>query len=194
MLSAPLLDLADMTFRSLAAHPVLLALTMMVATFFLEDVATVAAGLLVSQMVVAPLPALLAVLIGTILGDLALHLMGRFLAQTSWGLSLRSRPQVAAAESWLSARSGIALGVARFVPGLRLPVYAASGFIRTPFLRVAGIVVAVSLIWTPTVFWLSAKAGAAGSQLPPGLAVLVALLALALITLAPRLTHRVAAA
>lgn len=185
------LSLAETVFRALTAHPVLLAITMMVATFFLEDVATVAAGLLASQMALAPIPALMAVLIGTILGDLTLHLAGRGLAHTAWGRKLRSRPGVASAESWLRAHSTLVLALARFVPGLRLPVYAASGFVRTPFPRVAGIVVAVSLIWTPAVFWLSATAGAAGSRLPTGLATGIAVAVLALIVLAPGLTRRV---
>jgi membrane protein DedA with SNARE-associated domain len=186
-----LLDLTEMVFTSLATHPLLLALTMLVATFFLEDVATVAAGLLASSMVLAPAPALLAVLVGTILGDLALHLTGRGLAKTAWGRRLRSSPYVGAAESWLAGRSLAALALARFIPGLRLPVYTASGFVRTPFLHVAGIVTAVSLIWTPAVFWLSATAGAAGARLPTGVAAGIALVALLLTALAPNLTRRV---
>lgn len=188
-----LLDVAEMTFQSLTAHPALLVLTIMMTTFVLEDVATVAAGVLVSQMALSPWPALAAVLVGTILGDLMLHLMGRGLARTPWGRDLRARPEVLAAESWLSSRSGVALAVARFVPGLRLPVYAASGFIRTPFSRVAGVVIVASVIWTPAVFWLSATAGEAASQLPPGPAALIAVSALAVIAFSPWLTRRIAA-
>ncbi len=141
-----------MMLRSLAAQPVLLVLAIVVATFILEDAATVAVGLLASQMVLDPSLALSALLAGTILGDLALHLLGRGASHTKWGQRVAMRPAVAEATIWLRRRSDVALALARFAPGLRLPVYAASGFIRAPLPRVIVIVTIVSALWTPGLF------------------------------------------
>ncbi len=184
------IDLTIALLRSLAANPAALTLAIIVATFALEDVAAVAVGLLVSQMALAPWPAVPALLVGTILGDLALHVLGRAFADTPFGRRVRSRGAVIRAETWLRRRSDFALALARFVPGLRFPIYVASGFIGLPTRRVAMIVTAMSVIWTPVVFWLSISAGSAATGLPAPLAILLIGGGFVAIALAPRVTRR----
>lgn len=182
-------DFATMWLAQLAGHPVWLALAMIGATFVLEDAATVAVGLLASQMVLDPTSSVLTLLVGTILGDLALYVAGRVAADTYWGRNWRARSQGRSAESFLRARGDLMLIVARFTPGLRLPVYSAAGFLGLPAARVAGIIAVMSAIWTPGLFWLSATLGEAAAKLPGAFAV-VLVLGVALSVSTSRLSQR----
>lgn len=149
---------------SFAADPVATALAIIVATLLLEDATAIVVGLLASQTIVEPIPALAALLVGTIVGDVALHLAGRFLGKTARGQHLVKQPSAQRAVRLLKAHSLPTLAAARFVPGLRLPVYFGSGFLRIPFRRCLFLIIATGLIWTPALFWLSAAGGAIAAE------------------------------
>lgn len=141
--------------------PAAVFVAIMLATFILEDAATVAVGLLASQGLVDPALALVALVVGTASGDLAIHGIGR-LAEHSWiGRRLLANPKVRRVEAWLQNNAVLALAGARFVPGLRLPVYLMSGIVRVPFTTCAAVVVGVSIIWTPGLFIIGQTTGAA---------------------------------
>jgi membrane protein DedA with SNARE-associated domain len=143
------------------SSPAAVFVAIMLATFILEDAATVAVGLLASQGLVDPGPALIALVVGTASGDLAIHGLGR-VAQHSWiGRRLLANRKVQRVESWLQGNAVLALAGARFVPGLRLPVYLMSGIVRVPFATCAAVVVSVSVIWTPGLFIIGQATGAA---------------------------------
>lgn len=136
----------------LAAYPALMALAIIAATFVVEDAATIAVGVLASRMLVDPGLAIAALLVGTIVGDFGVYALGRGAGRLPF---FRSR-RFPRAEAWLCSRGGAAVALARFVPGSRLPVYSASGFVRMPFIRFAVLIVATGLVWTPALFLLSA--------------------------------------
>lgn len=135
--------------------PAILLLLIVIATLVLEDVATVVVGMLAAHGSIPIGLALTGLILGTIIGDLALHLAGRWAARSDWGQRLHDNPWVRRAEEWLRRRQLRALALARFVPGLRLPTFVASGFLKLPLLRTFAVLAAVTLIWTPALFWLS---------------------------------------
>jgi membrane protein DedA with SNARE-associated domain len=87
-----------------------------------------------------PYLALGAVILGTAIGDLALYAVGRWGAKTKFGFQLRQRDDVARALSAFTRRMTVLLIIARFVPGMRLPVFTASGLAAAPFRLVATVI------------------------------------------------------
>ncbi len=172
---------------ALAQHqPWLLGLALFAGTFIAEDLATIAAGVLVAQTPADPIIAVAAVILGTATGDLALYAAGRWGAGTGIGRKLRGRSDVRRAESWIAGRVLALVFAARFLPGSRLPIYTASGLIRAPFAPVAAIIVLTTPLWTGGLFAIAWLAGAAEAQhllaaaLPAGVVLAAAAL------LAPR--------
>lgn len=175
--------LADLLL-SLSQQPLLLALTLFAATFVAEDIATIAAGVLVAQTGADPFAALTGVILGTAIGDLALYALGRWGGGSKMGRKLRARADVTRAESWISGRVLALVFAARFLPGSRLPVFTASGLVAAPLVPVAAIIAVTTPFWTGTLFAVARFAGEAGAQqfltfaLPAGLAIAVAALML----------------
>lgn len=170
-----------------ATNPLALLAIIIGATLVLEDAATVAVGLAASHGFLPLELALAGLVVGTIAGDLALHLIGRSGGSSPYGRRLRTDPRVVAAEAWLSRRQVTALATARFVPGLRLPIYAASGFLKLPLGRTALVMTLMTLVWTPALFLLSHQA--AGIDVGPAGWALAALL-MAATFVAPTLIKR----
>jgi membrane protein DedA with SNARE-associated domain len=161
----------------LSQHPLLLGLTLFVATFIVEDVATIAAGILVTQTDADPIAALTGVILGTAIGDLALYALGRWGGETRIGQKLRARADVKRAEGWIAGRVLTLVFAARFAPGFRLPVYTASGLVAAPFAPVATIIALTTPFWTGGLFAVAYVAGEASAQqflaiaLPVGLLI-----------------------
>jgi len=155
----------DILARTASGQPALLFLGIMLLTFLLEDAVALAAGLLASQMLIDPDVALAALVVGTVVGDLGLYGIGRHAAGTRIGRRLGAARGVASATDWLASRSTLAVASARFLPGLRLPVYLASGYAALPFGRFAAIVAATCLVWTPGIFLLAHSAGSASADI-----------------------------
>lgn len=164
---------------SLSQQPLLLGLTLFAATFVAEDVATVAAGVLVAQTGADPFAALSAVILGTAIGDIALYVVGRWGSNTKLGRKLRARSDVKRAEGWISGRVLALVFAARFLPGSRLPVFTASGLVAAPFAAVAAIIAVTTPFWTGALFAVAHYAGEAGAQqliaaaLPAGMALVL---------------------
>lgn len=165
-------------------QPWLLGLALFAGTFIAEDLATIAAGVVVAQTPADPVIAVAAVIFGTATGDLALYAAGRWGAGTGFGRRLRARSDVRRAESWIAGRVLALVFAARFLPGSRLPIYTASGLIRAPFVPVAAIIVLTTPLWTGGLFTIAWFAGAAEAQhllavaLPAGLVLAAAALVL----------------
>ena len=155
--------LADLLL-TLTQQPLLLGLTLFAATFVAEDVATIAAGVLVSQAGADLYVALSGVILGTAVGDLALYAFGRWGGNTKFGRKLRARADVKRAEDWISGRVLALVFAARFLPGSRLPVFTASGLVSAPFAPVAAIIAITTPFWTGGLFAVSHYAGEAGAQ------------------------------
>ncbi len=155
--------LADLLLL-LSQHPLLLGLTLFFATFIVEDVATIAAGVFVAQTGADPVAALTGVILGTAIGDLALYALGRWGGETRMGQKLRARADVKRAEGWIAGRALILVFAARFAPGFRLPVYTASGLVAAPFIPVAAIIGLTTPFWTGGLFAVAYVAGEVGAQ------------------------------
>jgi membrane protein DedA with SNARE-associated domain len=175
-------DTVTVALMPFTDSPVAVFVAIMLATFILEDAATIAVGLLASQGAVDPTLALIALVVGTASGDLAIHGIGRIAERLPLGRRLLAKARMQRVEAWLRGNAVPALAGARFVPGLRLPVYLMSGFVRVPFATCAGVVIGVSAVWTPALFIIGQKTGAASiAQLGVyGWAIGAVLLAIAL--------------
>lgn len=118
---------------TLAANPFLAAAAIVVATLALEDAATVAVGILVARAAISVELALAALIVGTICGDMALHCAGRFAGRASWVRRRLEHRNALRARAWIDRWSIAALAFARFVPGMRLPVYLGSAWSACPY-------------------------------------------------------------
>lgn len=172
-------DLAAL-ITSIGDSPFVLMLILFAATFVAEDLATVAAGVYVAQSGAPACPAVLSVILGTAAGDIALYMTGRWGAHTRLGKRLRGRADVRRAENWVRDRALSLVFIARFLPGMRLPVFTASGFVRAPARPVIAIIALTTPVWTVALFEVARAAGSAGAErlltaiLPLGLGLLVA--------------------
>ncbi len=139
---------------SLGSNPWAIAVAIIVATFVLEDAATIAGALLAASGVIAPVAVLAALFAGIFAGDLGLYGLGAAARTRAWARRLIGERRMDKGRSWLRRRYIAALLGARFMPGFRLPTYSASGFLGLPFWPFAGVAAAAGLVWTTIVFSL----------------------------------------
>lgn len=139
---------------ALGSSPLAIAVAIVMATFVLEDVTTIAAAFLAATGVVAPIVALSALFVGIFLGDLSLYGLGAAARTRAWARKLIGERRMAKGRVWLKRRYVPALIGARFMPGFRLPTYAASGFLKLPFWPFAGVAAGAGMAWTTLVFSL----------------------------------------
>ena len=132
------------------------------ATFILEDVATVGAGLLLATGAVTWPVAFFACFLGIWMGDAGLYALARFGGRNWFERSplRRYRGKVATSERWFSERGTPILIFSRLVPGARLPTYLAAGFLRWPLSKFLWITGAASFVWTLIVLKLVQAVGA----------------------------------
>lgn len=135
------------------------------ATFVSEDLACIAAGILVAQGALEFVPATTACFAGILAGDLLLVALGRGLgraALTRWPLRGRIQPEsLARSERWFARRGASLILASRFMPGTRLATYVAAGVLRMPLLRFVGWFALACLLWTPLLVGAAALAGEA---------------------------------
>ncbi len=173
----------------LGTSPWAVALAIIAATFVLEDVAIVAAALLAADGTITPSLALAALVTGIFAGDLALYGLGAAARSQAWARRFIGERRMNKGRAWLKRRYISALIGARFMPGFRLPTYAASGFLQLPFLPFAVVAALAGLVWTTIVFTLIFSFGL---MIVDELGVWRWLIAAALLTLVffgPRLTE-----
>jgi membrane protein DedA with SNARE-associated domain len=132
------------------------------ATFILEDLAAIGAGLLLASGNISWPAAFAACFFGIWTGDAGLYALARFAGRGWFERSSLKKfaPKVARSERWFAERGTPILIFSRMVPGTRLPTYLAAGFLRVPlprFLLVTGI---ASGIWTLIVLFLAQTFGA----------------------------------
>lgn len=149
-----MIENAGMLLLSLGSNPWAIAIAIIAATFILEDVATIAAALLAADGMIPPPAALAALFAGIFAGDLSLYGLGAAARTRDWARRFIGERRMAKGKSWLQRRYIGALVGARFMPGFRLPTYAASGFLGLPFWPFAGVAAGAGLLWTTLVFSL----------------------------------------
>jgi membrane protein DedA with SNARE-associated domain len=145
--------------RTLAETPMLMAALIILTTFILEDVATIAAALLASTGYIEPKLALMALYIGIVLGDMGLYGIGRYAAGHPRAVRWVGEKRIARGRDWMHDRLVSALLSARFLPGMRLPTYIASGFLKVNFFRFAMIATVATAAWTGIFFFLIFRYG-----------------------------------
>lgn len=150
------------SLMAVATQPVLLVLAIVIATFILEDIATVTVAVLASQMVIDGSIAVAALVAGTVLGDLAVYYIAKRAAHLPWIARRLNGGGARPVLVWLERHAVAMVLVARFTPGLRLPVFAGAGTIGMPAGRFALVVTLSTLIWTPGLFWAASTLGMTG--------------------------------
>ncbi|MCE9522632.1 MAG: VTT domain-containing protein [Alphaproteobacteria bacterium] len=156
-----MMDEAHSALLLLGSNPWAIAVAIVLATFVLEDVAIVGAALLAASGVIAVPLALAALVFGIFAGDLGLYGVGAAARTQGWARRHVGEARMARGQRWLDRRLIPTLIGARFVPGFRLPTYAASGFLRVPFLTFAATTAGASVVWTVLVFTLVTMFGVA---------------------------------
>lgn len=144
----------------LASQPLWLkTLSIIVGTFILEDVATVLSAVATQAHQISSAAALTALYIGVVVGDLGLYALG--LGGAYWPFLRRflTLPSQTQTERWFSRNIVKVVGISRFIPGARLPLYTACGFFKAPFLPFALTAVVATLVWTTLLFLLSLRIG-----------------------------------
>ncbi len=145
--------LADMLAIA-AGNPALVVLAVALATFVLEDAATVGAALLAAEGVLPVPAAVLGLFIGITLGDLGLYGIGALARRWQWLETRIGKPRLTRGQAWLSGRLLPAILLARVTPGLRVPCYTASGYLGVSFAAFAAIAVAAVAVWSVAAFTL----------------------------------------
>src|SRR2546427_485096 len=131
------------------------------ATFVLEDVAAVGAGLLLATGGISWPAAFAACFLGIWMGDAGLYALARYGGPGGVERSSLRRFEVRVAESepWLGERGAPILIFSRVVPGARLPTYLAAGFLRVPLPRFLLITGVASCVWTVVILRLAQTFG-----------------------------------
>jgi len=137
-----------------AANPVAVVLAVALATFVLEDGATVGSALLAAEGVL-PIPAaVLGLFIGITLGDLGLFGLGALARRWRWLRERIGEAKLERGKDWLGQRFVPAILMARVTPGLRAPCYSASGYLGMSFVTFASVAVAAVAAWSVAAFTL----------------------------------------
>lgn len=174
-----------------SANPVAMPAAILAGTFILEDAATIIVAALAAEGKVSVPLALLSLYVGIILGDLGLYALGRLALNHGWAKRFADRREVRPVGVWLDSRLMMTIFTTRFMPGLRLPTYTASGFFRTSFHRFALAVVAATAVWTSLLFAICFLFGAFTARiLGSWLWVVVVCLALTLFLLGRKNVRR----
>src|SRR5262249_13654398 len=131
------------------------------ATFVLEDVAAVGAGLLLATGGIGWPAAFAAGFLGILVGDAGPYAVARYGGRAWFERSSLHRfaAKVTKSELWFAKRGTPILIFSRMLPGARLPTYLAAGFLRLPLPQFLFVTGAASLGWTLAVLWLAQTLG-----------------------------------
>jgi membrane protein DedA with SNARE-associated domain len=143
-----------------AGHsPLWQAVTIVLATFVLEDAATVLAAMQAEQGEISVGLALGSLYVGIVLGDLGLYGLGWLSARVTWIARLLPPHRKEAIRAWLKGRVFKVVLISRFMPGLRLPTYTTCGFLGADLRQFTLAAVVATICWTSLLFGVSLKVG-----------------------------------
>jgi membrane protein DedA with SNARE-associated domain len=146
-------------------------LLIVAATLVSEDLTCIGAGLLVARGSLGLFQAVAFCLIGIVLGDLLLYLLGRAAgarvlnrAPLRW---LVQAEDIERMRGWFTRRGFLIILATRFIPGTRLPTYLAAGVVRAGggTARLLAWFLLAALVWTPLLVGGSALIGAQAFRL-----------------------------
>jgi membrane protein DedA with SNARE-associated domain len=123
-------------------------------------------------------------IIGTTCSDVWKYWAGRAAHLHPWTARMAARPAVQKARETVVTRLFLAMLVARFVPGTRIPLYVAAGVFHAPFPRFFFYVVTTAIAYGAAAFALLHLLGAAAGEAaahyaaPVAIGAVVAILAI----------------
>jgi len=158
-------DFISTLLNSSLLYPLLIPLAIIIGTFILEDVTTVLVGILAAEGGVGMVVAIFSLYAGIILGDFWLYGMGHMARKHPWAKRFVKHEKLEPFKTWLEDRLMFAIFTSRFVPGMRLPTYTATGFFAMPFKPFATAVVGATCIWTTAFFGVAYLFGAAAEEI-----------------------------
>jgi membrane protein DedA with SNARE-associated domain len=139
----------------------IIAGTLFLIPFIHEDIAIIAAALLVAQHRLSIEFAFLSVCLGMVGRDLLLYGLGALARYNALARRYLIRPRVQQLRSWLGGKMIWVILVSRLVPGLMFPAYIAIGWFNLPFLRYLLCTTLLSLLYLPVVFGIVYLLGSA---------------------------------
>ena len=130
-----------------------------------EDITLFAAGFLAFKGRISLAGAILVGIIGVLVGDTFLYSIGRIFGRRvfAWPYFRRifTESRIKRAESRIQKRGRIICFTARFIPGLRAPIYLTSGVLRVPlsvFIGMDALAAAISVpVWVCLAYFLGDK-------------------------------------
>ena len=133
------------------------------ATQFLEDPTTIAVGLLVRRGMIDPFLGVVALVVGIVIGDLLLYLMGR-LGHATILRSRRARSRLPVETMdrfarWFERSGWWAIFASRLMPGATVPMYVAVGASGASAIRFLVWVTLAVVIWVPFIVVATAVFG-----------------------------------
>ncbi len=141
------------TAKLLPVTAIVIFLTLALSTLISEDLACIAAGLLVSDGRAGFVLVTLACLVGIFVGDMMLFLVGKFVgrralqwAPVRWVVSPE---RLENSSQWLERNGAAVIFTSRFIPGTRLPTYLAAGLLHRGTLRFTLYFLLSAAVWTP---------------------------------------------
>jgi membrane protein DedA with SNARE-associated domain len=149
---APLLDLA-------LRHPAWQAGAIILATFILEDAATVMAATQAAAGLVSIPLAVGSLYVGIVLGDAGLYGLGLLATLVPWVYRVLPPQRTAVVKAWLGGRVFKVVLISRFLPGVRLPTYTTCGYLGVSFRKFILASMTATMFWTSGLFALSMKIG-----------------------------------
>ncbi|UGA56817.1 VTT domain-containing protein [Vibrio sp. VB16] len=131
-----------------------IAVSIILLSYLLEDLAIITAALLAADQSISPEIALIAIFIGIATGDIALYGAGALAAK--WrGLRYRllKNRGMRIVRSRLKHRPLLNIAIIRFIPGLRTIGFTLSGLFGIKFHHFMGAVMLATAIWTAFIFF-----------------------------------------
>ena len=141
--------LADNVFIQ---HSWLIPVILFLGTFVLEDAAIVSGVMLVSDGLVHPEIAFIALLTGITAGDALLYAAGHYSGKFRFIRSWLKSDLLIPADRWLRSNLFFTIFLVRFAPGLRLPCYLACGWFSVSLKAFILSVTFAGFLWVSFVF------------------------------------------
>lgn len=131
--------------------------------FVSEDLTCVSAGVLVSKGSLSYWLAALACTLGVWVSDSLIYFWGllgrRGLLERVPLRWFVKRGQIERGAGMFERHGAKVLILSRFMPGSRVPIYLAAGFLHYPFPRFAAWMALAATLWAPVMVWLAMKLG-----------------------------------
>jgi len=133
----------------------LFILAVIASSLIAEDFTGVAIGVLVAQGSVGFSTAVLSFFAGIYLGDMGLYFIGRGLGFSAiervplrWIISSQD---IERCRQWFDHRGPIIIFISRFIPGMRLPVFASAGISKFSLPQFSGWLLLAVAVWSPLI-------------------------------------------